>query len=75
MEDKSKPDQITKLVAGDVIHIDEASYINWSSPNGGTSKLYKDIVCEVLIRCCAIAFGVACDPTNAHPEDIVRREK
>jgi len=34
LEEKSKP-EITKLVAGDVIHIDEDSYITWASPNKG----------------------------------------
>jgi len=35
LEDKSKPGQITKLAAGDVIHIDEDSYMTWTSPNKG----------------------------------------
>jgi len=34
LEEKSKP-EITKLVAGDVLHIDEDSYIHWASPNKG----------------------------------------
>ena len=38
IEEKFKPDQITKLVAGDVFHMDEASYLTWTSPNGGKGK-------------------------------------
>jgi len=35
LEDKSKPGQIFKLIAGDVLHIDEGSDILWASPTGG----------------------------------------
>ena len=35
LEDKSKPDQIFKLVAGDVLHVDEATDVIWTSPTGG----------------------------------------
>ena len=35
LEDKSKPGQIFKLVAGDVLHMDEGSDIIWASPTGG----------------------------------------
>ena len=38
VKEKSKPDQITKLVAGDVLHVDEASYLTWTSPNRGKGK-------------------------------------
>ena len=38
VEDKSKPDRIMKLVAGDVLNIDEASDFTWASPNRGKSK-------------------------------------
>lgn len=38
VEEKSKPDQITKLVAGDVLNIDEASYSTWTSPTRGKGK-------------------------------------
>jgi hypothetical protein len=37
LDEKSKP-EITKLVAGDVIHIDEDSYITWTSPSKGKGK-------------------------------------
>jgi len=33
IKDKSKPDEVTKLVAGDVIHIDEGSHCIFTSPN------------------------------------------
>ena len=36
LNEKSKP-EVTKLVAGDVLHIDEGSYITWSSPSKGRS--------------------------------------
>jgi len=32
-KDNSKPDEVAKLVAGDVIHIDDGSYNTLSSPN------------------------------------------
>jgi len=35
VEDKAKPGQISKLVAGDVLHVDEGSQLNWSSPTKG----------------------------------------
>ena len=38
VEDKSKPGQISKLVTGDVLNIDEASYVTWTSPNKGKCK-------------------------------------
>jgi len=31
--DKSKPGEVTKLVAGDVIHTDKGSHLTFSSPN------------------------------------------
>ena len=35
VEDKFKPGKTSKLVAGDVLNIDEASYITWTSPTKG----------------------------------------
>ena len=43
LEEKSKP-EITKLVAGDVLHIDEASYITWTSPNKGKGQQKNEIL-------------------------------
>ena len=52
LDEKSKP-EITKLVAGDVLHIDADSYITWSSPNKGRGKLnfenVKDVVCPAVL--------------------------
>ena len=36
--DKSTPDKVTKLVTGDVIHVDHDSYITYTSPNKAKSK-------------------------------------
>jgi len=33
VDDESKPGEITKLVAGDVIHIDEGTHLTFSTPN------------------------------------------
>lgn len=37
LDEKNKP-EVTKLVAGDVLHIDEDSYIKWTSPSHGKGK-------------------------------------
>ena len=39
INDESMPDKVTKLVAGDVIHIDHDSRITFSSPNKAKSKI------------------------------------
>lgn len=41
VEEQSKPGQITHLVVGDVIHIDEDSFVTWTSPVRGRGK-WKD---------------------------------
>ena len=41
-EDESKPDEVTKSVAGDVIFIDQGSRVTLSSPNKAKCK-YKTI--------------------------------
>jgi len=33
IKDESKPDEVTKLVAGDVLHIDHGTHLVFSSPN------------------------------------------
>lgn len=38
VEDQSVPGEIVKIVAGDVLHIDEGSLIKWSSPSTGKGK-------------------------------------
>jgi hypothetical protein len=38
LEDQSKPGEIIKLAAGDVIHVDHESLITWGSPNKGKGK-------------------------------------
>ena len=37
-KDESMPDKVSKLVAGDVIHIDHGSYITVTSPNKAKGK-------------------------------------
>ena len=38
MEDKSKPGEVTKLVAGDILHVDHESYSTFVSPNNTRSS-------------------------------------
>ena len=38
IKDESKPDEVTKVVAGDVIHIDQGSNSIFSSPNKAKSE-------------------------------------
>ena len=38
IKEKSKPDEVTKLVAGDVIHIDRGSHLVLSTPNKAKGK-------------------------------------
>jgi uncharacterized cupin superfamily protein len=38
VEDESKPGEVSKLVAGDVLHINEGSYNTWSSPDKTRGK-------------------------------------
>ena len=42
VKDESKPDEVTKIVAGDVIHVDHGSHVIYSSPNKARGK--KDII-------------------------------
>ena len=44
INDESTPDKVTKLVAGDVIHIDQESRLTLSSPNKGKRKLENKII-------------------------------
>ena len=38
VDDESKPGEVTKLVAGDVIHVDHGSRVTLSSPNKAKCK-------------------------------------
>ena len=38
IKEKSKPDEVTKLVASDVIHIDRGSHLVLSTPNKAKGK-------------------------------------
>ena len=78
IKDDSKPDEVTKLVAGDIIHIDYGTHNTLTTLTGAKRKFlffsFKLLIWWILIPLSATVFGVSYAPSHLHPEDYVKKK-
>ena len=79
VRDESKPDEVTKLFAGDVIHVDHDSRNTFLSPTKAKCKnetYFKlPILWILMIRYFVIVFAASYAPSHLHPEDYILSKK
>jgi hypothetical protein len=69
---KSKPDEVTKLVAGDVICIELGSHNTFTTPNKAKKGKNKNYLFDrYWFDTVATVFGVSYASSHLHPEDFV----